>query len=679
MPPSPLPAPMASRLDGPATTALRVVFDLGPWSTPDHPAWQAAYDARVADAAASGRPLYGVLDAGLAPTPWTAALAEGPRSVLVDEARHWMDAWVRHAAAVVARYGNSDGVAVFEALPGMNAPAGPAGEPRLHASRCAYLLGQLRAAWPRPGGSAPRLVAGALWGGMTGRAAAMAYARRVFRSGRSTHGWPAGMGAVDAWAFHPDVSSDPAGDEVRALAGSLGRRGAGVPAVYVSGFRVAGRDARAAGTVFPGAWFNRAAAGPAIALAAGERLADGPVGPVDEPAAGPGPTRRTALESADAAPAVVASAGDAAALLAEEITWNVVVDAAEPLAGFTVADAIPAADTAVEPAAFEALLADGFDPPVGDRAAAAWHAYKCGTVLCDEAYHADPKLRAWHPGEDWNGVGGRDTDLRDPIFAVAHGRVVAARTFTPSWGNVVLVEHRLPDGTTVWSQYAHLDSLAVAEGDLVARGQRIGAMGKGANNVYFAHLHFEIRLTDLPANNWRPMVDDRDQVLAHYAAPRAYIDARRPGTLVAAGGPAVVVDAAGTDPASGRFERSDVPNWFDSAAGLNGGAVFTFATAGAEANVGTWTAHLPGERRYLVAAFVPRRDATTQNAVYTVGHAGGETQVRVDQSRHSDAWVPLGQFTCRDAGTVRLSDLTGEADALRRRVCFDAVRWLPLA
>lgn len=107
--------------------------------------------------------------------------------------------------------------------------------------------------------------------------------------------------------------------------------------------------------------------------------------------------------------------------------------------------------------------------------------------------------------------------------------------------------------------------------------------------------------------------------------------------------------------------------------------MFTFATNRTATNSGTWTANLPKPGKYLVSAFIPRRDATTQNAVYTVTHAGGETQVRIDQNRFSDAWVPLGQFTFADAGVVRLSDLTGEADGLKKRVCFDAVQWLPLA
>ncbi len=683
--PSASPAPSAS---DPATTAVRIVFDLGPWVSPYQHGWQAAYDALVADVVAAGRRPYGVLSEGLAPTPWVDALTGGLRAARADEARDWIDAWVRHAADVVARYG--DRVAVFEALPGMNAPVAASGEPRMHAGGGAYLLARMRAAWPAPDiGTAPRLVGGALVGGAGGRAAAIDYVRRVHRAGRTAYGWPDGMGAVDGWALHGDVSVDPAGDEPRALAGALGRRGGAAPLVYVSGFRAAGADARAPNARFPGAWFNRVARDPRIALAAGERLADGPVGPADAPAAAAGDAARLAApdRTGDAHPIASTTRRGApgarrAPLLAEDIGWNVVLVAAPradrlPVATATADLAIAAG--ALREAVAEVPVVDGFDPPVGDRAASAWHAYKCDTVLCDEAYHADPQLRAWHPGEDWNGVGGGDTDLGDPIFAAGHGRVVAAGHFTPSWGNVVLVEHRLPDGTAIWSQYAHLDTVEVAEGDIVARGQRVGTLGKGANNVWKAHLHFEIRLTELPANNWRPMVDDRDQVLAHYAAPRGFIDARRPGMLATPAGPPIVVDTAGTDPSHGSFARTDVPNWFESPAGLHGGALFTFASAAVESNVGTWTAALPGERRYLVAAFVPGRDATTRNAVYGVSHVGGVAQVRVDQNRHSDVWVTLGQFTCRDVGTVRLSDVTGEGGGLRRRVCFDAVRWLPLA
>jgi len=46
-----------------------------------------------------------------------------------------------------------------------------------------------------------------------------------------------------------------------------------------------------------------------------------------------------------------------------------------------------------------------------------------------------------HPGEDWNGNGGGNTDLGQDVFAVANGRTVFAANCGRLWGNVVVIEH----------------------------------------------------------------------------------------------------------------------------------------------------------------------------------------------------------------------------------------------
>lgn len=53
--------------------------------------------------------------------------------------------------------------------------------------------------------------------------------------------------------------------------------------------------------------------------------------------------------------------------------------------------------------------------------------------------------------------------------------------------------------------------------------------------------------------------------------------------------------------------------------------------------------------------------------------------VHVNRNKYSDAWVALGQFPFHGQGEMRLSDRTSEAEGLRLKVCFDAVRWLRVA
>jgi len=101
-----------------------------------------------------------------------------------------------------------------------------------------------------------------------------------------------------------------------------------------------------------------------------------------------------------------------------------------------------------------------------------------------------------HLGDDWNGKGGRNADLGDAVFSVSNGTIVYARNAGQTWGNVVIIQHDLPDGSSVKSLYGHLDQILKTTGTTVDRGEQIGTIGRGLNNEYTAHLHFEIR-TDI--------------------------------------------------------------------------------------------------------------------------------------------------------------------------------------
>jgi murein DD-endopeptidase MepM/ murein hydrolase activator NlpD len=122
-----------------------------------------------------------------------------------------------------------------------------------------------------------------------------------------------------------------------------------------------------------------------------------------------------------------------------------------------------------------------------------------------------------HPGEDWNRIGAAgDGDLGDPVFSIANGFVKFAGMTSVGFGNAVLIEHMLPDGKKIWSQYAHLDQVLVVDGQRVSRGQQVGTIGKtgGFTN---AHLHFEIRIKDLPVDSWQ--VSSWNTVLENYIDP----------------------------------------------------------------------------------------------------------------------------------------------------------------
>jgi hypothetical protein len=90
-------------------------------------------------------------------------------------------------------------------------------------------------------------------------------------------------------------------------------------------------------------------------------------------------------------------------------------------------------------------VADGFDFSVGDADGHGGYTDK-QTRRAYEGWYVATKFAehyalGLHPGEDWNGTGGGDTDLGQDVHAVAHGRVAFAGHCGAPWGNVVMIDH----------------------------------------------------------------------------------------------------------------------------------------------------------------------------------------------------------------------------------------------
>jgi len=129
-----------------------------------------------------------------------------------------------------------------------------------------------------------------------------------------------------------------------------------------------------------------------------------------------------------------------------------------------------------------AYRASRFDFPVGKPDAKGY-------------YNAQKFGKNTHLGDDWNGLGGGNTDLGDTVYAIANGYITFAEDIYGGWGNVVRILHQLPPGKPydqVESLYAHLDTIFAQPQSYVRIGTPVGTIGTN-HGQYYAHLHLELR------------------------------------------------------------------------------------------------------------------------------------------------------------------------------------------
>ena len=140
------------------------------------------------------------------------------------------------------------------------------------------------------------------------------------------------------------------------------------------------------------------------------------------------------------------------------------------------------------------------------------------------AYTVQPFSENHDLGDYLNGIGGENSDLCDPVYAIADGRVLLEREESPRWGNVIIVLHAYAENGErkyVQSYYGHVQTILVKPHQEVKRGQQIATVGS-ANGRYLAHLHFEMRefITPFVGPGYR--ADTRG-----WLNPTAFIEAHR--------------------------------------------------------------------------------------------------------------------------------------------------------
>lgn len=130
-----------------------------------------------------------------------------------------------------------------------------------------------------------------------------------------------------------------------------------------------------------------------------------------------------------------------------------------------------------------------------------------GDWLGGEGY---PRLSP-HRGVDVAGPIGAD------VLAAADGRVTVARDNRDLCGLIVVIVHEPHGYRTV---YCHLSEIAVPPGDLVARGQRIGALGTTGQRAWpgYEHVHLELQRGGDP----RDVEDPAPRIVGCFDARRTY-------------------------------------------------------------------------------------------------------------------------------------------------------------
>jgi murein DD-endopeptidase MepM/ murein hydrolase activator NlpD len=104
--------------------------------------------------------------------------------------------------------------------------------------------------------------------------------------------------------------------------------------------------------------------------------------------------------------------------------------------------------------------------------------------------------KRWINGKWWGQHNGSDIKASSgtPVYATNSGRVVLSEHLPTLRGNCVVIDH----GCNIFSLYLHFSRRDVKVGQMVARGQRIGAVGSTGFSTG-PHLHWEMRV------GWEPV------------------------------------------------------------------------------------------------------------------------------------------------------------------------------
>ena len=141
-----------------------------------------------------------------------------------------------------------------------------------------------------------------------------------------------------------------------------------------------------------------------------------------------------------------------------------------------------------------------------------------------------------HMAEDWNGIGGMDTDLGWDIKALSDGEVVA-RGYAGDVGKYILVDYNLPNGETVRTASYHCDSQIFFVGERTTNRDIIATVGNTGSAATYAHHHLEARKNLSLSHTENPYYGPLklSTYVEDYTSPTTLVWERRTGTAAELG------------------------------------------------------------------------------------------------------------------------------------------------
>lgn len=115
-----------------------------------------------------------------------------------------------------------------------------------------------------------------------------------------------------------------------------------------------------------------------------------------------------------------------------------------------------------------------------------------------------------------------------PVLAIAPGYVAYAGT-VPGFQGVIVIEHRLTDGTVLRSIYGHLEPIAflVREREVVSGGQEIGYLAEADEELETSRLHFGLRKGAHVPGVWEAYGWGPAELLTEYYEPSVFLAEHR--------------------------------------------------------------------------------------------------------------------------------------------------------